>query len=75
MIYTCYSELCAIIKDCNCDAPCCSGEVTKPMIITYISDQEIKTNNPHIEYEVSEKDIYDLCIHHACPFCSGWVEA
>ena len=75
MIYTCYSELCAIIEDCNCDAPCCSGEVTKPLIITYISDQEIKTNNPHIEYEVSEKDIHDLCIHHACPFCSNWVEA
>jgi len=75
MIYTCYSELCAIIEDCNCDALCCSGEVTKPMIITYISDQEINTNNPHIEYEVSEKDIYDLCIHHVCPFCSNWVEA
>ena len=75
MIYTCYSELCAIIKDCNCDAPCCSGEVTEPMIITYISDQEINTNNPHIEYEVSEKDIYNLCIHHVCPFCSNWVEA
>jgi len=45
------------------------------MIITYISDQEINTNNPHIEYEVSEKDIYDLCIHHVCPFCSNWVEA
>jgi len=46
-----------------------------PLVITYISNQEIKTNNPHIEYEVSEKDIYELCIHHACPFCSSWVEA
>ena len=54
MNYACYSELCVIIEDCNCDAPCCSGEVTKPMIITYISDQEINTNNPHIEYEVSQ---------------------
>ena len=57
MIYTCYSELCSIIVDCNCNAECCSGEFTMPMVITYISDQEIKTNNPHIEYEVSEKDI------------------
>ena len=75
MIYTCYSELCSIIVDCNCNAECCSGELTMPMVITYISDQEIKTNNPHIEYEVSEKDIYDLCIHYVCPFCSNWVEA
>jgi len=74
MIYTCYSELCSITVDCNCDAECCSGEITKPMIITYISDQEIKTNNPHIEYEVSEKDISNLCIHHMCPFCDCWVE-
>lgn len=74
MIYTCYSELCSIIVDCNCDAECCSGEITKPMIITYISDQEIINNNPYNDYEVSEKDIYDLCIHHVCPFCNNWVE-
>ena len=75
MLYTCYSEWCSIIVDCNCNAECCSGEITMPMIITYINDQEIKTNNPNIEYEVSEKDIYNLCMHYMCPFCNSWVEA
>ena len=28
-----------------------------------------------LEAGSSEKDIYDLCIHHVCPFCSNWVEA
>lgn len=74
MIYTCWSELCVIIEDCECGSECCRGDITKPMIITYVSDQEVKTNNPYIEYEVSEKDIYDLCIHHQCPFCNNYVE-
>ncbi len=55
MIYTCHSELCVIIKDCNCDAECCSGELTVPMVIEYISDQEIKTNKPNHEYEVQKR--------------------
>jgi hypothetical protein len=75
MIYICYSELCVIKEDCECNSQCCRGVKTKPMIITYISDQEITTNNPLIEYEVSERAIYDLCIHHHCPFCGSYVEA
>lgn len=74
MIFTCHSELCVILDDCSCGAECCSGQITVPLRISYISDQEIKTNNPYIEYEVTEKDIEDLCIHHVCPFCGKWVE-
>ena len=75
MIYTCHSELCVIIDDCTCGAECCSGEITVPMVIEMLSDIEIKTNNPYIEYEVTQKDIYDLALHHICPFCGNWVEA
>ena len=75
MIYTCYSELCSIIVDCNCNAECCSGELTMPMVITYISDQEIITNNPHIEYQVMSDDIVEMVLHHECPFCGWSVEA
>lgn len=75
MIYTCYSELCVVIEDCNCGAACCSGEITKPMIIEMLTLTEMTTNNPHIDWEVPEKDIYDLAIHHVCPFCGNWVEA
>lgn len=74
MIYNCWSELCQITKDCECTSDCCQGYTIHPLVIKYINDNEIKTNNPKIEYDVSEKDIYDLCIHYHCPFCNNYVE-
>lgn len=74
MIFTCYSESCEVHEDCECNSECCSGVKTKPTIITYISDQEIKTNNPHSFPDVSEDAIEELCLHHVCPFCFSYVE-
>ena len=74
MKFTCYFELCTVYEDCECESKCCRGVKTKPMIITYISDQEIQTNNPHIEYEISEEDIHNLVYHHICPFCGNYTE-
>lgn len=74
MIYTCYSELCEILEDCECGSDCCSGEIRKPLIITMLSDIQIVTNNPQIEYNVSYEDIEDLAIQHLCPFCNNYVE-
>lgn len=75
MIFTCYSELCVILEDCECGSDCCTGVKTKPLIIEYINDNEIKTNNPEIEYQVMNEDIVEMMIHHECPFCGNYVEA
>ena len=75
MKFICHSELCVILEDCECGSDCCRGVKTKPLIIEYISDNEIKTNNPHIEYQVMSDDIVEMVLHHECPFCGGSVEA
>lgn len=75
MKYTCWNDLCIILEDCDCESECCSGEIASPMVIQILSDYEIKTNNPNIEYEVSERDIQDLCLYNICPFCNSFVEA
>lgn len=75
MKYICWNSFCVILEDCDCGSKCCSRKIASPMVIEVLSDYEIKTNNPQIEYEVSERDIRDLCWHHICPFCTSFVEA
>ena len=75
MKFICYSDLCVIAEDCDCRSACCQGYTIQPLVIEYINDNEIKTNNPEIEYQVMHEDIVEMVLHHECPFCGMWVEA
>lgn len=75
MIFTCWSEICQITKDCECKSDCCQGYTIHPLVIEYINDNEIKTNNPEIEYQVMSDDIEEMVLLRECPFCGNYVEA
>lgn len=72
MKYTCYSELCTVYEDCECGSECCKGVKTKPLVVMYVNDNLVITNN-HIK-TTDEKLIFGLVVRHECPFCIGYVE-
>lgn len=74
MKFTCWSDFCSQLEDCDCGSNCCRGVLVTPMIITYVSDYEIKHNNPHLDYDVEHEEIVDLVMHHICPYCKCYVE-
>lgn len=75
MKFLCWSEMCQITKDCNCKSDCCQGYTIHPLVITYLSDNDVLTNNDGFKDEqISTDMIEDLVYHHMCPFCSGFVE-
>jgi len=72
MKYQCWSELCQITKDCECKSPCCQGYTIHPLVIEYMNDDLVLTNN---RMKTTNKQlIYNLVIAHECPFCVGYVE-
>ena len=75
MKFICHSDLCAIYLECDCESNCCKGHKRIPLIIEYLNDNEIKTNNSLIEYQVMHEDIVEMVMRHECPFCGMWVEA
>lgn len=70
--FICHSELCVVIEDCECGSDCCRGVKTKPLIIEYVNDNLVTTNN-HIK-TTDQELIYNLVIGHECPFCIAYVE-
>lgn len=73
MKFTCYSELCVVLEDCDCGSECCRGVKTKPLIIEIVNDHLVTTNN-HIK-TTDPNLIFNLMLHNECPFCIAYVEA
>ena len=73
MIFTCWSELCQITKDCECKSDCCQGYTIHPLIITYVNDHLVPTNTN--QKTTNEELIDNLCLYLECPFCVSYVEA
>lgn len=73
MKFLCWSELCQITEDCECKSDCCQGYTIRPLIIEYVNDNLVTTNN-HIK-TTNKRLIEELVFHHECPFCPAYVEA